>query len=144
MNYNLEFHNPNWNSNLECQSEIPNFNLNFQIGKPNLNLELQIGIQNCNLEFKTGPPQNYTMVNAYPNPFNSNTFITLQNMGNTFVKLDIIVLNGHIIDSIYSGYLSGLNTHTFLWDGNGNNSGIYFARISNNEQLLTHKIILLK
>ena len=65
-------------------------------------------------------------------------------MENTIVKLDIFDLNGYIIDSIYSGYLSGLNTHTFLWDGNGNNSGIYFARISQNNKIITHKIILLK
>jgi hypothetical protein len=104
-----------------------------------------IDSENCNnMEIKTVPPQNYTMVNAYPNPFNSNTFITLQTMENTIVKLDIIDLNGHIIDSIHSGYLSGLNTHTFLWDGNGNNSGIYFARISQNNKIITHKIILLK
>ena len=104
-----------------------------------------IDSENCNnMEIKTVPPQNYTMVNAYPNPFNSHTLITLQTMENTMVKLDIIDLNGHIIDSIHSGYLSGLNTHTFLWDGNGNNSGIYFARISQNNKIITHKIILLK
>ena len=43
-------------------------------------------------------------------------------MGNTFVKLDIIDLNGHIIDSIYSGYLYEKSTHTFLWDASENNS----------------------
>ena len=99
---------------------------------------------NCNLEFKTVRPQNYRMISAYPNPFNSNTTITLQNMGNTFVKLDIIDLNGHIIDSIYSGYLYEKSTHTFLWDASENNSGIYIARISQNKKIITHKIILLK
>ncbi len=99
---------------------------------------------NCNLEFKTVRPQNYKMINAYPNPFNSNTTITLHNMGNTFVKLDIIDLNGHIIDSIYSGYLYEKSTHTFLWDASENNSGIYIARISQNKNIITHKIILLK
>ena len=99
---------------------------------------------NCNLEFKTVRPQNYQMINAYPNPFNSNTTITLLNMGNTFVKLDIIDLNGHIIDSIYSGYLYEKSTHTFLWDASENNSGIYIARISQNKKIITHKIILLK
>ena len=99
---------------------------------------------NCNLELKTVRPQNYKMINAYPNPFNSNTTITLHNMGNTFVKLDIIDLNGHIIDSIYSGYLYEKSTHTFLWDASENNSGIYIARISQNKKIITHKIILLK
>ena len=87
--------------------------------------------ENCNnMEIIIIPPPNYTMMNAYPNPFNSNIFITFQTMENTIIKLDIVDLNGRIIDSIHSGYLSGLNTHTFLWDGNENNSGIYFARIS--------------
>ena len=99
---------------------------------------------NCNLELIGIQPQNYKMINAYPNPFNSNTTITLQNMGNTFVKLDIIDLNGHIIDSIYSGYLYDKSTHTFLWDASENNSGIYIARISQNKKMTTHKIILLK
>ncbi len=99
---------------------------------------------NCNLELIGIQPQNYKMINAYPNPFNSNTTITLQNMGNTFVKLDIIDLNGHIIDSIYSGYLYEKSTHTFLWDASENNSGIYIARISDNKKIITHKIILLK
>ena len=65
-------------------------------------------------------------------------------MGNTFVKLDIIDLNGHIIDSIYSGYLYEKSTHTFRWDASENNSGIYIARISENKKIITHKIILLK
>ena len=99
---------------------------------------------NCNLELIGIQPHNYKMINAYPNPFNSNTFITLQNMGNTFVKLDIIDLNGHIIDSIYSGYLYEKSTHTFLWDASENNSGIYIARISQNKKIILHKIILLK
>ena len=99
---------------------------------------------NCNLELIGIQPQNYKMINAYPNPFNSNTTITLQNMGNTFVKLDIIDLNGHIIDSIYAGYLYEKSTHTFLWDASENNSGIYIARISDNKKIITHKIILLK
>ena len=99
---------------------------------------------NCNLELIGIQPQNYKMINAYPNPFNSNTTITLHNMGNTFVKLDIIDLNGHIIDSIYSGYLYEKSTHTFLWDASENNSGIYIARISQNKKIITHKIILLK
>ena len=99
---------------------------------------------NCNLELIGIQPQNYKMINAYPNPFNSNTTITLQNMGNTFVKLDIIDLNGHIIDSIYSGYLYEKSTHTFRWDASENNSGIYIARISENKKIITHKIILLK
>ncbi len=99
---------------------------------------------NCNLELIGIQPQNYKMINAYPNPFNSNTTITLQNMGNTFVKLDIIDLNGHIIDSIYAGYLYEKSTHTFLWDASENNSGIYIARISENKKIITHKIILLK
>jgi len=99
---------------------------------------------NCNLELKTVRPDKFRVINAYPNPFNSNTTITLQNMGNTFVKLDIIDLNGHIIDSIYSGYLYEKSTHTFLWDASENNSGIYIARISQNKKIITHKIILLK
>ena len=99
---------------------------------------------NCNLELISIQPQNYKMINAYPNPFNSNTTITLQNMGNTFVKLDIIDLNGHIIDSIYSGYLYEKSTHTYLWDASENNSDIYIARISQNKKMTTHKIILLK
>ena len=99
---------------------------------------------NCNLELIGIQPHNYRMISAYPNPFNSNTTITLQNMGNTFVKLDIIDLNGHIIDSIYSGYLYEKSTHTFLWDASENNSGIYIARISENKKIITHKIILLK
>ena len=99
---------------------------------------------NCNLELKTVRPDKFRVINAYPNPFNSNTTITLQNMGNTFVKLDIIDLNGHIIDSIYSGYLYEKSTHTFLWDASENNSGIYIARISENKKIITHKIILLK
>ena len=63
---------------------------------------------------------------------------------NEFVKLDIIDLNGHIIDSIYSDYLYEKSTHTFLWDASENNSGIYIARISQNKKIITHKIILLK
>ena len=101
--------------------------------------------EDCRLDIDiVGNPQNIGIINAYPNPFNSSTSILIWVHESTFVKLDIFDLNGNIISGIYSGYLSELNAHTFLWDGAENNSGIYFARISQKNKIFTHKIILLK
>ena len=89
-------------------------------------------------------PAHFALLSNYPNPFNPNTTISVTlNHSIQNGSLDIIDMNGRIVDHIWSGNLiSGL--HTFKWDGRHQSSGIYFARLHGNGKSKTHKMILLK
>ena len=85
----------------------------------------------------------------YPNPFNpmTNITFTLHDDMNK-VKLDVYDIKGRIVKNIYAGYLNS-GYHQFYWDGKNEKdgdavSGIYFVKLSLNNQTFSRKILLLK
>jgi len=85
----------------------------------------------------------------YPNPFNPGTTIpvTLTRSGQT--RLEIIGVNGQRVRVLHDGALPA-GTHEFRWDGRDSrgasvSSGVYFARLTNNEGATTsRRMVLLK
>jgi flagellar hook assembly protein FlgD len=84
------------------------------------------------------------ILEAYPNPFNPmiNFSFTLEK----FSKVEIKILNikGQLVSSIKEGFLNS-GKHIISWQSINLASGIYFAQLqANNEILDTNKIILIK
>jgi hypothetical protein len=75
------------------------------------------------------------MPNAYPNPFNSATTITLT--GAEQAEIGIYDITGRLITTLYA--VGG----QALWDASGCSSGLYFARLAG-EKAGTIKLILVK
>lgn len=89
-------------------------------------------------------PQRVSLIEAYPNPFNGRLTISLSMNGTTPVNLDIIDLNGRVVDSRHFG-----RPHTgevsFHWTPPANlASGIYWIRTRQNNERVTRKILYLK
>jgi len=93
-------------------------------------------------------PTEYDIVNNYPNPFNPETTINYSISKTAWVSFSIYDLKGVFVSTIVDGVVSPGN-YSVTW--NGNNfinrqmpTGIYFAILSTNEILVSHKILLMK
>ena len=88
-------------------------------------------------------PDNYSISNIYPNPFNPSVTIDYSIPEMSLVNISIYDLKGVkvaelINDNIESGY------HSISWNGSNHASGVYIVQIQANEFNDTQKIMLLK
>jgi hypothetical protein len=87
-------------------------------------------------------PRVYTLMQNFPNPFNSTTTIRFDLPSATNVSLKVYDLLGREIASLAQGYLEA-GYHQVPWKANVA-SGIYFYRLRTEEFVETKKMILLK
>ena len=89
-------------------------------------------------------PDGFQLLGSYPNPFNPITTIrfTLQNSGHT--RLSIYNISGkHVADLVDKNMQSG--TYKLRFNADALPSGIYIARLIQNEQILgSHKLLMVK
>ena len=88
-------------------------------------------------------PDNYSISNIYPNPFNPSVTIDYSIPEMSLVNISIYDLKGVkvaelINDNIESGY------HSISWNGSNHASGVYIVQIQANGFNDTQKIMLLK
>ncbi|KAA3598372.1 MAG: T9SS C-terminal target domain-containing protein [Calditrichaeota bacterium] len=87
----------------------------------------------------------------FPNPFNPETTISFEvPTSNSLKRVEISVVNikGQIVRNLVSNAFSSGN-HSVVWDGKDNlgktlSSGVYFARLKTENQILSRKMLLLK
>jgi hypothetical protein len=86
-----------------------------------------------------------SLLKNYPNPFNPVTTISfsLKHTGET--KVEIFNHLGQFVETIHNGKLMAGN-HSIKWNAGNNNtsSGVYFVKVSQNDQILSSKILLIK
>lgn len=90
----------------------------------------------------------FYLANAYPNPFNSTTFIKFGCEYPGLIKLEIFDISGRKVCTLADGIFDS-GEHELKWDGRndqGNTvaSGVYIYRLTDNERVSTKKMILLK
>ena len=88
-------------------------------------------------------PDGYMISDVYPNPFNPSTSIVVDVANAVYVNISVYNVNGQVVSDLYSGELNQ-GSHTFLWDGSSQPSGIYFARLSVSGIRRTAKLMLIK
>ena len=85
----------------------------------------------------------FSVSNAYPNPFNPSTSIELDLNRDAFVSINVYNISGQLVDQVFSGNLNNSN-HRFTWDASLVSSGVYFMNIQVDDQLETKKLMLVK
>jgi len=87
-------------------------------------------------------PSTFEVAQNYPNPFNPTTTFkfTVPNGGDW--NLGVYNITGQLVES-FSG-VSQTGYETVVWDASDLSSGIYFYRVSTDEQSVTKKAVLLK
>ena len=96
----------------------------------------------------TWHPNTFQMHNAYPNPFNGEVVIAISLEQSQPLLLDIYNTYGEYIKTLKNGMTSAGKTR-IKWNGLTNNglnapSGVYFARCTSIDQIITQKILLMK
>jgi len=92
-------------------------------------------------------PENFALIKAYPNPFNSGIRFALQVDKLRDVNIGIYDVLGREVTVIHAGQLA-VGQHSFHWNGFSGvspvSSGIYFIRVKSQHQVLTQRILLVR
>jgi hypothetical protein len=80
---------------------------------------------------------------AYPNPFNPTTQISMTLNRSADVSVKVFNMNGQLIGLIADGQMSG-GTYSFTWNGTNAPSGIYFIKTTVGMEVYKQKIMLIK
>ncbi len=88
-------------------------------------------------------PERTALLECYPNPFNGSTLIRYNLTGPGDVRLTIYNLTGQMVATLRDGNQNA-GEHKVLWNGNGQSSGVYFARLENGQRRSSIKLVLVK
>ena len=88
-------------------------------------------------------PKAIRLYNSHPNPFNSNTTIHFQIPEHVDLTLDILDVNGRIVEKLFSGKLEK-GSHSVTWNPPHISSGIYFMVLQSNKNVMTNKLLYIK
>jgi len=99
------------------------------------------GIETHNILSKLG----ISLLRNYPNPFNPTTTINFSIHDSGLTKVEIYNHAGQFVTMLHNGELTSGN-HSMEWDAQNNNtsSGTYFVKVSQNGQVLSSKMLLIK
>lgn len=85
----------------------------------------------------------FSIENVYPNPFNPSVTIEYSIDVSDFVDINIVDLQGKVIEKLESSYKSK-GYHSLIWTPNNISSGVYLINIISNNRVLNHKLIFIK
>ncbi len=94
-------------------------------------------------------PEQFSLHQNFPNPFNPETIIPIQISKQSFIQLKIFNLTGQNILTLFEGEIEP-GEYFFKWDGKDDlgiklPSGVYFVSlIVSEKQILTRKLVLMK
>ena len=110
------------------------FNPDMRLGSAHDPIILNIQEENNNIAIKS----------PYPNPFNPTVNFDFTIFKDSKVSIQIYNLKGQKIDDIFIGDLSS-GQHRYNWTASKQSSGIYFIKIStDNNNPIIKKIVLIK
>lgn len=94
-------------------------------------------------------PNDFELLQNFPNPFNPTTTIRFNITTTQEIRLDIINLNGQIINTLIQQRKFEAGSYAIQWNGtnyNGENipSGIYFVQLRNDVTVMTKKLVLIR
>ncbi len=98
---------------------------------------------NGNLFTEVIVPSNFTVLDAYPNPFNPSCTLAWETPQGGDLLIEVYDLNGSKLTTLVdSYYLAG--KHQFIWNASNFSNGMYFILYSFKDYSHTQKITLLK
>jgi phosphopantetheinyl transferase len=99
-----------------------------------------------NIEWRgdmTDLPVDFSIVSAYPNPFNSAIRIGFNLKSAHEVALQALDVQGRVIADINQGYYQA-GQHQITWDAQSIQSGLYFIRLTASGKVFTQKVMLIR
>jgi len=104
---------------------------------------LEITYINTNNAFDISPPYSFSLLQNFPNPFNSTTTIFYELPDPSFVTISIYDIRGKLIKTLVNEYkLSGYQS--VIWEPKDISSGIYIYKIDSGKYSSVKKCLLVK
>ena len=93
-------------------------------------------------------PERYLLLQNYPNPFNPSTEIVYSLPRDTHVELKIVDALGRFVARPAEGF-QRTGKHTQTWNGTDQEgqdmpSGVYLCQLKTENQIRTHKLLLIR
>lgn len=89
-------------------------------------------------------PQDYSLLSAYPNPFNAQTNITFTLPASGDIALKVFDLQGRETATLAEGYYPQ-GSNSVVWNAADCASGVYFVKLqTDNSQSAVRKVVLIK
>ena len=88
-------------------------------------------------------PVSFTLSNAYPNPFNPTTTLTLDVTDQAFASVKVFNLRGEVVGVLMNDMVDA-GSFTMTWDASNLSSGVYMIRAEAGGQIATQKVMLVK
>ena len=88
-------------------------------------------------------PEQFSITNAYPNPFNPITSIKFGLPEEMSISVQVLNVRGQKVETLFNG-IKRSGYHTFQWDANNYSSGVYFINFVAGDYVNTQKLIFLK
>ncbi|MEO8664381.1 MAG: serine hydrolase [Ignavibacteria bacterium] len=88
-------------------------------------------------------PDNFSLQQNFPNPFNPETKIKFELPEKEFVTLSVINMLGQEVETLFEGVLSS-GTYTYNWNASEFTAGVYFYRLQTTRHSEVKKMLLLK
>uniref|UniRef100_UPI000B1ADC71 dockerin type I domain-containing protein n=2 Tax=Pelagibacter ubique TaxID=198252 RepID=UPI000B1ADC71 len=90
-----------------------------------------------------GIPTAFSLSEAYPNPFNPTTSLTLAVPEAGQVSVQVYNIMGQVVATLANGYMDA-STYTLTWDASNASSGVYFVKAQSAGSVTTQKLMLMK
>tara|TARA_Y100001980_G_C14467654_1_gene248403 strand:- start:369 stop:989 length:621 start_codon:yes stop_codon:yes gene_type:complete len=88
-------------------------------------------------------PTALTLSEAYPNPFNPSTSMSIFVPADGVVNLGVFNVMGQKVATLHSGNMSAGN-HSVTWNASNMTSGMYFVRAESQAGVAVQKVMLMK
>lgn len=95
------------------------------------------------VEITVGAPDSFTLLNAYPNPFNPATTVSFSLPASANVVVEVFDMLGRKVETLVNTSLDE-GFHSTVWDASNAPSGLYLVRMSANGHTTTQQVTLLK
>ena len=89
-------------------------------------------------------PATYGLSDAYPNPFNPTTYLTLTVPEAGYVSVQVYNVMGQVVATLKSGYMDTNTSIELNWDASNVSSGVYFVKAEVSGMVTTQKLMLMK
>jgi hypothetical protein len=92
---------------------------------------------------QTSLPADFSVSNAYPNPFNPTTSLNINLDAASHVSVKVFNVMGQLVDVVTEGQMT-VGEHPISWDASTVASGVYFINTEVGSSLSSQKVMLLK
>ena len=100
-------------------------------------------ITDVTVMYDNAQPLSYIIKDAYPNPFNPVTNITVELNTTADISVQVYNLTGQLVDVIAQGNFSP-NTYNWTWNAENLASGVYFIATQIGNDINNQKVMLIK